>query len=329
LTGLFLCLLIGSTLAFERKNFKVFQEKRKRQQRAEIASRALPVHDAIAGTWTDSLGILVGGGGGPAYTAGAGDVYTVPVGTALYHGSHVYALNPAFDGSPIWFSPDPVQALGAGRKKAAREHAADAYLWHGEVNTAINLLPLSPCGLYGITLLNHYAVNDPFTTDGQHANNGLMGVTNMFINGKILDLCEIWYNAGHPTYDGWRSPWDQDELMLCPHAKHKVTARRIQRCSLGTTADPVAVNVNYAATPAPANVVCANGNRFSYTLTVTIGGNPLAGVPTVAQCPEQLGWDDPGVVKFGRVGYNYDPPPVEDDEHGNGEHHGNDSEDDQ
>jgi len=33
----------------------------------------------------------------------------------------------------------------------------------------------------------------------------------------IIALCTAWATE-HDAYDGWRSPWDQDEIMVCPHA---------------------------------------------------------------------------------------------------------------
>jgi len=51
-------------------------------------------------------------------------------------------------------------------------------------------------------------------------NDPLMSVTaapGSNARADIVLLCAAWA-ASKLSYDGWRSPWDQDEIMVCPHA---------------------------------------------------------------------------------------------------------------
>lgn len=159
---------------------------------------------------------------------------------------------------PLWITVDIEQSVGIAAKEAEEirheittqpqqrqyPHAlAPVEVWVYSIRIVagqtLNLLPLPPCKCAGRTLLNAYIEREWAerhrgdktwkTTHNQPAKvlfrKPLLGV-NMEMDtdeGTALKLlCALFATQPGTAYDGWRSPWDQDELMICPHAITKL-----------------------------------------------------------------------------------------------------------
>src|SRR5690349_273829 len=79
--------------------------------------------------------------------------------------------------------------------------AARAYFYRVTLLSPLYLLPLPPCALGGVAALK--SVHSAFV------DSGVMGQPNHLIAKSISDFCAA---AALKGLDGWRSPWDQDEV---------------------------------------------------------------------------------------------------------------------
>lgn len=154
---------------------------------------------------------------------------------------------------PLWLSPDVAQSLSGGLFKFGEVEAtliehnkqnppsqhkllpSDIVLYEIEVNTPLHLFPLPPCASTAAALLINECRR---LTDGKfdcfryrafpqwaaERNAKVYHVLMSLGTPDIADiraLCQVWATEG--LYDGWRAPWDQDEVMVCPHAIPKLT----------------------------------------------------------------------------------------------------------
>jgi len=241
------------------------------KKRAQLKAKALPA----GADFTDSMGKKLK----DAFTALADKKYKVAADTVLYHGTPASKPGNGMESKPIWISPDAVQSIAAGRKHRETGARDCFFLWHVKVKSELTLYPLPPCGPAALTALNTFIAESPIVK----ATTGLFGVTATgSIEGKIVAICDEWDG----TYDGWRSPWDQDEIMICPGSKNKLQVIKIQKCP---KADFTAASESpaYEAQAMPTDVACSAGDRFSYFCSVTVGATavPLVGVPSEVQCP--------------------------------------------
>jgi len=111
-------------------------------------------------------------------------------------------------------SPSLLQSFGAG---VLFHYAPTVFVYSITVKTQLNLFPLPACASTGWMLLtdecHRLHMNSCFKRP-------LMSMGATDIGDDVDALCANWQAEG--VYDGWRSPWDQDEIMVCPHAVTKL-----------------------------------------------------------------------------------------------------------
>jgi len=140
---------------------------------------------------------------------------TIPSGSTLYHGSDVLLNVAALGGQALWVSPDIKQSFAAGRVKGVANAAANFYVAEFQTKQDIRLVLLPECASKGTSTI---AAVSGIAWGG--IVNPLMGM--MCTPGckawLLATLCPALVALPTPLY-GWRSPWDQDEVMLCPQAQ--------------------------------------------------------------------------------------------------------------
>lgn len=181
---------------------------------------------------------------------------------------------------PMWMTVDLEQSVGLGAKTAVAAHGNNAAVYVHPIrirdHKVLRLFPLPPCVDGGQRLLNQFLrVVLPMVHVPQFPN-GLMGYNMDTAEGKELmrSVCQAFRSAKPTPYDGWRSPWDQDEMMLCPHALKKMvipgmsltTLKRgaVQYSQHGLRRCPKATLDQYRVVPTPQqNTVSVRGRPES------------------------------------------------------------------
>jgi len=122
------------------------------------------------------------------------------------------------------------------------------------VKTPLVLQPLPACSDGGTTVLKWSCPSCSFP------DSGLMGEPGTVVMDKITAWCDAVTGQG---IDGWRSPWDQDEVMVCKQSLHKLFLFGMHipngDCRLTAEKNPAKTGqIDLATLPATATIA-ANG----------------------------------------------------------------------
>ena len=152
----------------------------------------------------------------------------LPRGAILYHGSTQFDMR-TLGTRPLWLSPQSSAALAAAFKKCFQTISASSLqvattgpcpgaltvqLFEFVVATdVLDVVYLPHSSLKVQATLNTYASGNPFREVTMGRPSDLV-----FLPGAITKFCADNSNTGvHPrSFFGWRSPFDQDEVMVCP-----------------------------------------------------------------------------------------------------------------
>ena len=153
----------------------------------------------------------------------------LPRGAILYHGSSQFDMS-ALGTRPLWLSPQSSAALAAAVNKHAQPSGDDApgnrvaggqcpedltiQLFEFVVATdALNMVYLPHSSLKVQEALNFYTTG----TAGSPFLAVTMGQPSTGLGPALDEFCKLHADVRPPlTFFGWRSPFDQDEVMLCP-----------------------------------------------------------------------------------------------------------------
>jgi len=145
--------------------------------------------------------------------ATAGDLYTVKAGTVLHHSTDT--LFTAFHERPTWMSLDRTEGFKMVVAQSVR-NLRDMYSRKLVANRDLKLFLMKRLQRDSEARLTHYATAAPV---GLAAFPGGFPVwysapsKNPIIAAFVDNVCAVIAQHG---FDGWRNPWDQDEIMLCP-----------------------------------------------------------------------------------------------------------------
>jgi len=153
---------------------------------------------------------------GKSIQAAASNEYTVPLGTTLYHATT--GKFPFFNEVSTWFSLDPYEGWRMIMQKAALNNV-DAFV--RKVTAARNLklflMKRTQAQSQAALLALGAGAGAPWFAGADIAavNGNWYGLTSAAASAVafIEAFCRIMQQH---AYDGWRNPWDQDEIMVCP-----------------------------------------------------------------------------------------------------------------
>jgi len=159
-------------------------------------------------------------------TPTAADIYMVKKGTDLHHSTDV--LFPSFREAATWMSLDKLEGFKMIVKKAvtADPAAVDMYARKLVANRDLKLFLMKRLQRDSEARLTHYATAAPvglaafpggfpawYNAPSRIPNAHGVLVPNQVVSDFVDNFCTVVQQHG---FDGWRNPWDQDEIMLCP-----------------------------------------------------------------------------------------------------------------
>jgi len=148
-----------------------------------------------------------------------GATVNYPRNMVLYHGTHVNIApsppaGPNFYASPMWFSPSFENSVAHTLRnsvQAATPHAT-FYVYSMHVTASPRLLA-NPPNTKSYTESLEAALGVPLRKEPNNRHEVIMSANSDQIIPKLINPK---FNFA-TKYDGWRSPWDQNEVMLHPN----------------------------------------------------------------------------------------------------------------
>ena len=143
----------------------------------------------------------------------------IPRGAILFHGSPGFRMS-ELGQKRLFLSPQSSAALAAAVLKHAYASGETSVVAKGRpsrrqtiqlfefvvATDVLNVVYLPHSSLKVQQTLNTYATSNPFPPT--------MGQPSLLMDNSFTEFCA--HNVRPGSFFGWRSPWDQDEVMVCP-----------------------------------------------------------------------------------------------------------------